>query len=138
MSKKSPPSVLNKVFRDTPIEWNGLTFHRFSLETQLIVMDAGLTFLYDPSVKLSVKEQIEQMTEFLYIHGTDPDLVAFKSDAPENYRLSVRQFARKIPMTGLVGLRGVVEQIVAGVPEATVDVQDKPSIGSNRETPPPN
>jgi len=136
--KKSTSSVLNKAFRDTSIIWNGLTFHRFSLETQLIVMDAELTFLYDPSVKLTVTEQIQQMTEFLYIHGTDPDMVPFKSDSPESYRSAVRQFARKIPMTGLVGLRDVVEEIVAGVHEATVDVHDKPGIGSSKETPPPN
>jgi hypothetical protein len=138
MSQKKSDSILSKVFRNTSIEWNGITFHRFSLETQLIVMDAELTFLYDPSVKLSVKEQIQQMTEFLYIHGTDPDLVPFKSDAPEQFRASVREFARRIPMMGLVGLKEVVEQIVAGIPEATVDVHEKPGTGSSKETPPGN
>jgi len=138
MSKKKPDPILNKVLRDVPIVWQGITFHRFSLETQLIVMDAGLTFLYDTSVQLTVKERIQQMTEFLYIHGTDPDLVPFKSDAPEQYRTAVREFARRIPMMGLVGLREVVEKIVAGIPEATVDVQEKPGGGSSRETPPPN
>ena len=137
MSKKTTAPILGKVFRDTPIEWNGMTFRRFSLETQLIVMDADLTFLYDTSVKLTVKEQIRQMTEFLYIHATDPDDVPFKSDAPEAYKTAVRQFARRIPMTGLVGLREVVEQIVAGIPEASVDVQDKPVGTGSRETPPP-
>jgi hypothetical protein len=137
MSKKPSSSILNKVFRDTPILWNGMTFRRFSLETQLIVMDADLTFLYDTSVKLSVKEQIRQMTEFLYIHATDPDQVPFKSDAPDAYMTAVRHFARKIPMTGLVGLRELVEQIVAGIPEATVDVQEKPG-NSSKDTPPGN
>lgn len=136
--KKSPSSVLNKVFRDTPIEWNGLTFRRISLETQLIVIDAGLTFLYDPTVKLTLQEQLRQMTEFLYIHGTDPDLVPFKSEQEEAYKSAVRAFARKIPMMGLVGLRAVIEQIVAGVSEATVDVQEKPGSGANKDTPPGN
>jgi hypothetical protein len=134
--KKSHPA-LGKAFRDTPILWNGITFHRFSLETQLLVMDAGLSFLYDPGVELSVADKIAQMTEFLYIHGTDPDLVPFKSESPEAYREGVRHFARKIPMTGLIGLQQVVEQIVAGISEASVDVHEKPG-GSSKETPPPN
>jgi len=138
MSKKSSTSVLNKAFRDTPIVWNGITFSPFSLETQLIVIDAGLTFLYDPSAKLTTTEQLQQMTEFLYIHGTDPDLVPFKSDDATAYQTAVRHFARKIPMTGLVGLRSVVERIVAGIAEATVDVQEKPGSGSNKETAPGN
>jgi len=137
MSKKSTASVLNKAFRDTPIFWNGITFSRFSLETQLIVIDAGLTFLYDPTAKLTIQDQIRQMTEFLYIHGTDPDLVPFKSDNEETYQAAVRQFARKIPVTGLVGLRSVIEQIVAGIAEATVDVQEKPCSVS-KETAPGN
>ena len=137
MSKKSTASVLNKAFRDTPIVWNGITFSRFSLETQLIVIDAGLTFLYDPTAKLTIQDQIRQMTEFLYIHGTDPDLVPFKSDNEEAYQAAVRQFARKIPVTGLVGLRSVIEQMVAGIAEATVDVQEKPGSVS-KETAPGN
>jgi hypothetical protein len=138
MSKKSTTSVLNKAFRDTPIVWNGITFSRFSLETQLIVIDAGLTFLYDPSAKLTIQDQIRQMTEFLYIHGTNPDMVKFKSDDPDAWKENVRAFARRIPVTGLVGLRSVIEQIVAGISEATVDVQEKPGSGSNKETPPGN
>jgi hypothetical protein len=137
MPSKKPAAVLNKVFRDIPIVWKGITFHRFSLETQLIVIDAGLTFLFDPTVKLTVAEQLQQMTEFLYIHGTNPDMVKFKSDDPDAWKNNVRAFARQIPMMGLVGLREVIEQIVAGIPEATVDVQEKPG-GSSKETPPPN
>ena len=136
MSKKNP-DILGKVFRNDPITWNGLTFYRFSLETQLIVMDAELTFLYDPSIKLSVKEQIQQMTEFLYIHATEPELLRFKTDDPDAFRDGVRQFARKIPMTGMIGLQEVVAQIVAGIAEASVDIHEKPG-GSSKETAPPN
>lgn len=138
MTKKKPDPILGKSFRDVPIVWNGIHFHKFSLETQLIVMDAELTFLYEPAIKLSVPEKIRQMTEFLYIHGTDPDMVAFKSDDPEAWKEKIRVFARQIPVTGLIGLREVVEKIVAGIAEATVDVQEKPGGGSSRETPPPN
>ena len=122
------------------IEIVGYKLRPFSVGSMDLCRQVGLTMV-DGTAAVPPNEVNRQLAAFLFIHAKPLDeVLAACAKNPEDFaREHLAPFTFEVPISELFKVADFLEQQLAHVRAATVDVVEKPPLaGAKVETPPPN